>query len=121
MAGFAKSLLKLIGWLGETAAETDAEPGNRDYGDNVVFHRSEEEYAQGKDEESLDSSEKPVEVPETAIFIKGLKPDINKSKLELYFEDFSRSGGGEITEILIDQTSGRAIVWFEEAASEKCF
>ena len=119
MAAFAKGLFRLTGWFKETAHEQKEQNGDLD--DCVVFRPTEEECAQGEDEECLESSEKLVEIPGTALFVQGLKPDINKNVLELYFEDYSRSGGGEITDILIDQTSGRSIVWFEEAASKKCF
>ena len=118
-ASFAKGLFRLTGWFGETAPERKEQNG--DLGDCVVFRPTEEECAQEEYEESLESSEISVEVPGTALFVQGLKPDINKNVLELYFEDVSRSGGGEITDILIDQTSGRSIVWFEEAESKKCF
>ena len=119
MAAFAKGLFRLTGWFSETVPESNEQNGDLD--DSVVFRPSEEEYAQEKDEESLDTSKKSVDVPGTALFVQGLKPDINKNVLELYFEDVSRSGGGEITDILIDQTSGRSIVWFEEATSKTCF
>ena len=70
MAAFAKGLFRLTGWFGETAPERKEQNG--DLADCVGFRPTEEEYAQEEYEGSLNSSEKLVEIPGTALFVQGL-------------------------------------------------
>ena len=51
-----------------------------------------------------------------AILVEGLRPEVGRDVLELFFENTKRSGGGDITDIQMYQESGRAIIWFADAS-----
>ena len=51
-----------------------------------------------------------------SILIEGLKLNIEKDMLELFFESKRHSGGGEIEEIKMYQKTGRAIIRFVNSA-----
>ena len=54
-----------------------------------------------------------------AVFVAGLKPNIEKDILEMFFENTKRSGGGDIKQIEINEKSGRAIIHFTEKAGKR--
>ena len=56
-----------------------------------------------------------------AILVKGLRPEVGRDVLELFFENTKRSGGGDITDIQMYQESGRAIIWFADASGDVHF
>ena len=79
---------------------------------------NEEEEENPRDEEYL---EEPEKVDTNAILVEGLNPSTEKEVLELFFENTKRSGGGEIKDIRMYQTSGKAIIWFAENTSKRYY
>ena len=80
------------------------------------------------EEENLNEPEKMEEIllrhfadtkETTAILVEGLNAKTDQEMVELFFENTKRSGGGEITDIQMNQALGSAVIWFAESAVEK--
>ena len=54
-----------------------------------------------------------------AVLVTGLKQNIEKDILEMYFDNTKRSGGGEIKQIEINEKSGRAIIHFADKTGKR--
>ena len=61
-----------------------------------------------------------ADIKETkAILVEGLNAKTDQEMVELFFENTKRSGGGEITNIQMNQGLGSAVIWFAESVGEK--
>ena len=76
----------------------------------------EEEGTQVDDEQAVGPDVMPI--GGNAILVEGMKSNVDKEVIEMFFESKKRSGGGEINQIKTYQKSGRAIIWFAEAESK---
>lgn len=55
---------------------------------------------------------------EDTIEIQKIPKGTDKDKLQLFLENKKRSGGGDVVELILNETTGRAIVQFQDVAGE---
>ena len=70
------------------------------------------------EDESTTHAPDAAQMGDNAILVEGLKADVPKDVLEIFFESKKHSGGGEINQIHIDQNSGRAIIGYADSGGE---
>ncbi|XP_035673188.1 protein mono-ADP-ribosyltransferase PARP14-like [Branchiostoma floridae] len=66
-----------------------------------------------------DDAEVPEETESSTVEISGFRKKINQEAVELYFENKRKSGGGDLSDINIQEEKGRVLITFESSAVAK--
>ncbi|XP_078579847.1 protein mono-ADP-ribosyltransferase PARP14-like [Branchiostoma floridae x Branchiostoma japonicum] len=66
-----------------------------------------------------DDAEVPEENESSTVEISGFRKKINQEAVELYFENKRKSGGGDLSDINIQEEKGRVLITFESSAVAK--
>ena len=79
-----------------------------------------------KDHNAMDTHDSiPVQEEEQKasndVIVIGIPPTVTDEEIEMLFENKGKTGGGDVSSVKLDRTSGIAVVTFEDTAGKNAF